>query len=331
MIAPPLGRQFAALLAAVFLAGEARAASPEFRSLRPVGGRRGTEVTVDLTGARLGDAREILFYQPGISVKDLKTVHDTHVRATLVIAADAALGLHDLRLRTATGVSEHRTFSVGALPGGRRGRAQRRLRQAPGDRLRLGRQRLAQNEDVDYYAFDAKKGRPDHRRGRGGPARRGDRSTRTSRSSTPRRFELASSDDAALVWQDAVASVIAPEDGRYYVAVRESAYAGNVGCVYRLHVGDFPRPTALIPSGGKLGRDGRRPPGRRRPGRPVDRAQPARQAQPRVRRLRPRRPGRGPPAQRLPAQPVRQRRSRPSPTTTTPMPPGSARPWPSTA
>ena len=40
---------------------------------------------------------------------------DNNVKAKLKIAADAPLGLHDLRVRTATGISELRTFSVGAL------------------------------------------------------------------------------------------------------------------------------------------------------------------------------------------------------------------------
>ncbi|HWE39601.1 MAG TPA: PPC domain-containing protein, partial [Isosphaeraceae bacterium] len=68
-----------------------------------------------------------------------------------------------------------------------------------------------------------------------------------------KRFELASSDDAALTWQDGFVSVVAPEDGTYIILARESAYAGNANCLYRLHVGNFPRPTATIPAGGKLG------------------------------------------------------------------------------
>ncbi len=68
-----------------------------------------------------------------------------------------------------------------------------------------------------------------------------------------KRFELSSSDDAALIWQDGFASIVAPEDGTYVVMVRESAYAGNGACLYRLHVGNFPRPTATVPAGGKLG------------------------------------------------------------------------------
>ena len=35
--------------------------------------------------------------------------------------------------------------------------------------------------------------------------------------------------------------------------MRESSYAGNGACVYRVHVGNFPRPQAVLPAGGKFG------------------------------------------------------------------------------
>jgi hypothetical protein len=53
--------------------------------------------------------------------------------------------------------------------------------------------------------------------------------------------------------QDAYASIVAPADGKYFIEVRESAYAG--GNNYRLHVGTFPRPTAVYPAGGKFGEE----------------------------------------------------------------------------
>src|SRR5205807_3962795 len=68
-----------------------------------------------------------------------------------------------------------------------------------------------------------------------------------------KRFELAASDDAPLLGQDATASIVVPADGKYVIQLRESAYGGNGACTYRLHVGTFPRPTAVIPAGGKPG------------------------------------------------------------------------------
>ena len=107
---------FPALLALTILATPAMAASPVVRTLKPVGGQRGTDVVVILTGQRLADAREILFYQPGVTVTRIEAGKGDQVTATFRIAPDAKLGLHDLRLRTATGISALKTFSVGALP-----------------------------------------------------------------------------------------------------------------------------------------------------------------------------------------------------------------------
>src|ERR1700722_7051431 len=86
-----------------------QAASPSLTAIRPVGGQRGTELEITLSGARLGDAQEIIYYQPGLTTLGLKKVDDNNVRAKIKIAPDCPLGLHDLRLRTATGISELRT------------------------------------------------------------------------------------------------------------------------------------------------------------------------------------------------------------------------------
>jgi hypothetical protein len=248
-----ISRSFApTIFATLMLAGWADAASPRLTGVRPVGGQRGTELEVHFTGQRLGDAQEILFYQPGISASKVEKVDDNHAKALVKIEPTAELGLVDLRVRTATGLSELRTFSVGAL--------KETTEVEPNDEFAKPQKiafgsvvnGVARNEDVDYYAFEAKKGERITAEVEG--ARLGialfDPYVAIMDS---KRFELASSDDAALIWQDAFASVVAPEDGTYLVQVRESAYAGTDACLYRLHIGNFPRPTATIPAGGKFG------------------------------------------------------------------------------
>ncbi len=69
-----------------------------------------------------------------------------------------------------------------------------------------------------------------------------------------KRFELASSDDAALD----LAGRRSPRSSPRRTARTSSRSAraptpGNGTCLYRLHVGNFPRPTATVPAGGKLG------------------------------------------------------------------------------
>lgn len=250
LIAP---RSLAILALTVFtLAAQTRAASPSLSALRPVGGQRGTEVEVSLTGARVGDAQELLFYQPGLSVAKLEKVDDNHVKATVRIAPDSPLGLHDLRLRTATGISELRTFSVGLFKEVSEVEPNNDFTAPQPIDLGVVVNGVADNEDVDHFAVKAHKGQ------RITAEVEGIRVGITHFDPyvailNARRFELDSTDDAALVWQDGFASIVAPEDGTYIIQVRESAYAGNGACLYRLHVGDFPRATATIPAGGKLG------------------------------------------------------------------------------
>ncbi|AGA29814.1 PPC domain-containing protein [Singulisphaera acidiphila] len=239
---------------AVLLLGSslAQASSPSMTAIRPMGGRRGTELEITLSGARLKDARELLFYHPGIKATKIEAPSDTQVKATLVIAPDCPLGLHELRLRTDTGISEARSFSVGVLPEVAEVEPNNDFTKPQVIAMNSTVNGVAENEDVDFFVVEAKKG---------------ERITAEVEGirlgialfdpyvaiMDAKRFELASSDDTALVWQDAEASIIAPEDGKYIIQVRESAYAGNGNCLYRVHVGNYPRPTATLPSGGKLG------------------------------------------------------------------------------
>jgi hypothetical protein len=236
----------------VCLASTLLAASPRMRTVRPQGGRRGTEVEVSISGRRLTDAQEILFYHPGIKAGKLEVVNDNEIKASFQIAPDAPLGLHDLRLRSATGVSEMRSFSVGTL--------EEIAEVEPNDdfarpqviALETVVNGVAANEDVDHYVVNARKGE------RITAEVEGIRLGATFFDPyvailDTKRFELSASDDASLVWQDGYASIVAPEDGPYIIQVRDSAYAGNSNCVYRLHLGRFPRPSAVVPSGGKLG------------------------------------------------------------------------------
>src|SRR6266852_1187699 len=232
----------------------AQAASPNLAGITPRGGQRGTDLVLLFNGARLSDAKEILFYDPGISVVKLEVVNDSQVKATVKIATDCRLGEHAMRLRTATGTSELRTFYVGALPNIDEKEPNNDFTSPQKIPLNITVNGVVDTEDVDYFLFEAKKGQ------------RVTTEIEGMRLGTTlfdpyvaildmKRFELASSDDSPLLGQDAVASVVIPADGTYVVQVRESAYGGNGACNYRLHVGTFPRPTAIVPAGGKLGEE----------------------------------------------------------------------------
>ncbi len=228
------------------------AVSPTVRLVQPVGGQRGTEVTVTFTGQRLADVQEILFYQPGITVTKIVGGNYAQSVATLKIADTARLGLHDFRVRTATGISSLKTFSVGTLRDVAEVEPNNDFARPQLIGINVTVNGVAGNEDIDYYEVRAKKGE------RITVEVEGIRLGLTLFDPcvavlNAKRFELASSDDNALIWQDCFVSLVAPEDGPYIIAVREAAFAGNPQCLYRLHVGNFPRPTAMLPSGGKVG------------------------------------------------------------------------------
>jgi hypothetical protein len=230
----------------------ALAAVPSLSGSTPYGAQRGTEVEVTFQGDRFGDVQEIYFYEPGITVSSLAPDGDKACKAKLVIAAECRLGLHKLRIRTASGISNLRTFSVGALPEITEAEPNSEFAAPQKIGLDITVNGVAENEDVDYYAVEAKKGERITAEIEG---------LRLGNSFfdpyvgilDAKRFELARSDDAPLVRQDCICSIVAPEDGTYIIEARETSFAGNGSCKYRLHVGRYPRPTAILPLGAKPG------------------------------------------------------------------------------
>ena len=234
------------------LVATAHAASPGLGSIRPYGGQRGTEIEVTLAGSRFSDAQELLLYDPGISVTGWTVESDTAVKAKLAIAADCRLGIHRMRVRTATGITNLRTFHVGALPEISETEPNSDFNAPQAIEPGVTINGVVESEDVDYFAIDLKKDQRITAEVEG--IRLGTTFFDPYLAIMDQgRFELASSDDAALVWQDGVVSLVAPEDGRYVIQMRESAFGGSGACIYRLHVGHFPRPAALFPLGGKPG------------------------------------------------------------------------------
>ncbi len=247
----------AALVSASF-ASVAPAADPGLRMILPRGGQRGAEVVFTFQGERLKDAQEVLFYTPGFEATKIEPAEDgKSAKVTVKIAADCRLGEHVAQLRCASGVSDYRTFYVGALPETAEQEPNNEFEKPQPIPLGTTVTGIVQNEDVDLYVVEAHKGQRINVEVEG--LRLG---TEINTLFDPfvaildqNRFELAVADDTPLVHQDGVASIIAPEDGRYVVLIRDSSYRGNGNCHYRLHVGEFPRPLAVFPAGGPAGQE----------------------------------------------------------------------------
>ncbi len=248
-----------ALVATTCVSAPAFASSPDVDNILPRGGQRGTEVAISVYGNRLGDVEELIAYSPGFDVRDLKAEGEEgkKVTATLGIAPDVPLGEHKFRLRTRSGISYLRTFFVGALPTYEEKETRDSDRNDSFDApepVPFGHTIAGdvEREDVDFYSFEAKKGQRISAEIEG--MRLGQQIFDPYIAILDsKRFEIAVADDTSLLAQDGYFSILAPEDGTYIIEVRESAYDANGRCEYRLHLGDFPRPSVAFPPVAKVG------------------------------------------------------------------------------
>lgn len=241
------------LLLATTTSTHASSSSPQLNVIVPRGVQRGQQHQLTFSGARLDDAVEVFLYDAGVTVAKIEPIDANNIKVTVDVAPDCRLGEHIAQVRTKTGITEFRSFFVGALPVVEEVEPNSGFDQP--QRIDMNRtvNGVVQNEDIDWFVVAAKKGQ------------RLTAEIEAIRLATmfdafvgivdAKRFELIASDDSALLRQDSLASLVVPEDGDYYVYVREASYGGNDACRYRLHVGTFPRPTVAFPAGGPPGQE----------------------------------------------------------------------------
>jgi hypothetical protein len=258
------------------LCGEsAFAGTPRLQRVYPPGGQRGTTVEVEFVGRGLDQAKDVLFYEPGITVESLEAIDTTtapngkpqsvepgtRVRAKLKLADDCPLGAHGLRVRTAGGLTEYHRFFVGPFPTVEENEIPSKQRNDKRETATpvainstvLGR--INDPTDIDYYRVEVKRGQ------------RLSAEIEAARLGVERGIpdlhlaiydeagkKLAEADDSALYVQDPILSILAERDGPYFVEVRHSTFNG-ANEVYRLHVGTFARPTGIFPAGGQAGEE----------------------------------------------------------------------------
>ena len=249
----------ATLLATTLPSAGTAHAEPAIDRIEPGGGPRGSEVEIALAGKELADPEQLWFENGSIAVVSLTAVDATHAKAVIRIPDNSPLGAHRLRLRTKHGLSELRTFRVGVLPQ----IAEREPNNDPQAATAAGATTMSpataqtitgvvKGEDIDCFPVRAAAGE------RIAVAIDGIRLDQEMFDPyldivDDRGFVLAACDDHPLLGQDAMLSATAPADGTYFLRVRESAYGGNDGCVYLLHVGRFPVPHVAWPPGGQPG------------------------------------------------------------------------------
>jgi len=238
------------------LAPPAMAAQPVVSRMEPHGIQRGAPTKVILHGSRLKDAREVLADLPGLTISEVKPVSNSKVEITVAAEPNLPPGQYPIRLVTETGISNLRLLGVGAMPVVTEEEPNSEFESPQQVDLNVTVEGLVTSEDQDFYAVDLKAGQTLT------VECEGVRIASTQRNNfldpyvailDDARFEMASSDDHPLVQQDGLCSYQAEKDGTYVVLIRDSAFGGNNAAYYRLHVGTFPRPVAVVPAGGQMG------------------------------------------------------------------------------
>jgi len=224
-----------------------QAADPVLQQLVPQGAQRGTEVEVAFSGQRLGDGPyQVLLYETGIEVGGFETVDGKQAKTVLRVDKECRLGRHALRLRTASGLSNLVTFHVSNLKELKEVEPNNSVKQPQEIATDVVVNGLVTAGDTDVFAVEVAEGERLSVEIEG---------LRLGRMLFDPKIELhddtgallASNDDQPAAHQDAFVSIHAKKAGRVFIHVRESVFRGSDAATYRLHVGRFPRPTAVFP------------------------------------------------------------------------------------
>ncbi|HWB06892.1 MAG TPA: PPC domain-containing protein [Verrucomicrobiales bacterium] len=265
------------------------AGAPRVGNFTPRGWHRGSTVEVEFNGLALKDPRGILFTDTD-KIRVLKTAEaappprdnnnnnnnrprrgggregNTRIVATLEIAPDCPQGQHSLRLQTAAGLTDLVLFNVGGLPTvqevedprqqktDENGTADTAQKIEFGSTVNGTLVTLPEGMEQDWFRVEAKKGQlisaeAECSRLCASGREDGFEALLTVRDAAGK--ILASADSQPLLLIDPFLAIAAPEDGAYYISVSAALPPENNRRIpYRLHAGEFRRPSAVYPAGG---------------------------------------------------------------------------------
>ncbi len=244
----------AAGFAACLLTATAFAGSPRLTQTYPAAGQRGVEVEVTCSGSNLADAKGFLFDEPGFEATVVSAAAG-NFKAKIKIPANARLGEHQFRAITASGVTDVRLFYVTPFPMVEEVEKKDQPNAAQPVALGVTAFGRTLEDDQDRFEIEAKKGQRISVEVVGMRVQTQSMYDPHVRITKPDGSDLADADDSAFSRQDPVISVIAPEDGKYVVTIRDATNAGSGTCHYLLNIGTFPRPLAVYPAGGPAGEE----------------------------------------------------------------------------
>lgn len=240
-------------------------------------GQQGTTVEVVVQGMCINDAKEMIFFQPGIKAIDFEPMADLkrpinlahggrrkqQFKCKLVIAADCPPGEYPFRVRTHGEVTSISTFHVTPFKIIDENEKEKYSNDTIETALSVtenstirGIIRTYTKDDVDVYKVSVKK---DQRLSleidsvRLADSHYGDGEYDLAlRILDQTGREIDGNDDNSLHLQDPLISIKAPYDGDVYIEIKQSVYKPNQR-EYALHIGGHKRPLAAYPAGGQSG------------------------------------------------------------------------------
>lgn len=246
-------------------------------STQPRVAQSGTTVEVTIQGMCIKDAREVVFFKPGIRAVKIEPLPDLaqpinlahggriqeQIRCQFEIAADCVPGEHPFRIRTATELSSIGTFHISPFPvidENEKGyNANDSLATAMPVTSKVtvrGRMGPSARGDVDLYRVPVVAGQ--RLSVEVDAVRLSDVHYGGSEWDLALRIldadgkELAANDDNPLHLQDPLAAVKIARDGFAFVEVRRSVFVPD-DRVYSVHIGTNSRPLVAYPLGGPAG------------------------------------------------------------------------------
>jgi len=221
---------------------------PSLESITPPVATRGTEFTLRAIGSSLGDCQEVLFYSKGLESIEIKKIDDDTVDLRIQAADDCELRAHPVRLRSSNGLSEIRTITLTPFPTIMEN-DQEEPQKIVGNQTVVG---TLQSDDTDRFVIDAQAG--DVISAEVVAMRLGVKMLDTELTLFgPDQSALLRVDDTPLLNQDPCLSFRVSKEGTYTLQISTVGSNADANSPYALHIGNFPRPTLMVPLGGQAG------------------------------------------------------------------------------
>lgn len=235
-------------LVSIAAGAELPAITPQVSSAFPHGGKRGTEVGLELRGSYLDGVKELRFLHPGIEAQ-VESATFRQVRARIRIKPTVETGRHEFRLISEKG-AWFGVFWVGALDESFEVEPNDRLKNAQEITLPALINGRADGADADYYRFLADAGQT---------VVFDVAATRLGSALDPvltlfddRGKELAYNDDA-YAFKDARLAYTFSKKGTYTVLVSASFERSSKDADYRFLATSDPYPRSALPLGARRG------------------------------------------------------------------------------